>query len=636
MYLLLFFSQKIAHAFNAVSAINLTELDASLNPLAAMAELTDFIRLHSPFLSVGIVLLLSVAVYLIFDMPRWYLLCFIVFLGTQESLIYHSSLVRSELYSVFYWSGAVLAIAMAAKTTSPVRRCLLLLLTGLLLGLSFLTKVQALIYLVELPVLLILVFSVLKNHHKQHSQHITPARAYLILAVSLADVIAFLLLAIAAYRTPVPRGIPTWATGFGITPMTVLFFLALLSLFLCQLFLYLRKRASTPIFRFSGFFSLIAAGFLLTFALHFLFYSNPSLSLRYMLLDFKMVFLRHSEIFHLKDLPVYISNFLSYLSYNPTLFVVNVALNLLLVLGCRFGFVRITKGRLALCLIITVLAFANILIATRFILRDILWKEVLLNFLNLLYFGFLVSRAARYRLVLARVGSGLLIVLLVANCIHSRNMPDRTDANFNHYGWWQDKGLTNTYGGNQRKYGQVMREKYNRTTTQVAKAKAPDHRQIRRTVDFVFKNQTVTHRNIGIVFTGFPAWTTDLAYRLVEVPSALRGAILVDNTSVPPEKTGFFNEQYIRQNSEYLDKFKKPSSADKISVLTRRDLKVFLFVDADDVSSLVSEQIVKTPYKIVLRNAKQSTQLQGLEIKNYCEIPLEKITRKFFFVIRKI
>jgi len=164
MYLLLFFSQKIAHAFNAVSAINLTELDASLNPLAAMAELTDFIRLHSPFLSVGIVLLLSVAVYLIFDMPRWYLLCFIVFLGTQESLIYHSSLVRSELYSVFYWSGAVLAIAMAAKTTSPVRRCLLLLLTGLLLGLSFLTKVQALIYLVELPVLLILVFSVLKNH----------------------------------------------------------------------------------------------------------------------------------------------------------------------------------------------------------------------------------------------------------------------------------------------------------------------------------------------------------------------------------------------------------------------------------------------------------------------------------------
>ena len=47
-----------------------------------------------------------------------------------------------------------------------------------------------------------------------------------------------------------------------------------------------------------------------------------------MLLDFKMVFLRESEIFNLKDLPTYISNFLSYLRYNPTLFVVNLALNL--------------------------------------------------------------------------------------------------------------------------------------------------------------------------------------------------------------------------------------------------------------------------------------------------------------------
>jgi hypothetical protein len=601
-----------------------------------MAELTDFVRLHTPFLVVSIVVLLSIALYLISGMSRWYLLCFIVFLGTQESLIYHSAIVRTELYSLFYWSGAVLTMVIAAKTTSPVRRSLSLLLTGLLLGLSFLTKVQALIYLVELTVLLLLVFSVLKNHRKQHSQDIVPSRVYLILAVSLANVIAFLLLAIAAYRTPVPRGIPTWATGFGVTPITVLFFLALLSLFLCQLFLYLRKSSSTAIFRFSGFFSLIAAGFLLTFALHFLLYSNPSLSLNHMLIDFKMLFLRHSEVFHFKDLPVYISNFLSYLSYNPTLFVVNLALNLLLVLGYRFGFVRITKGQLALCLIITVLAYANILIATRLILRDILWKEVLLNFLNLLYFAVLVSRAARYRLVLARVGGGLLILLLVVNCIHSRNMPDRIDANYNHYGWWQDKGLTAGFDGNQPKYGRIMREKYNRITAQVAKAKAVEHRQIRRTVDFIFKNQTVTHRNIGIVFTGFPAWTTDLAYKILEVPSTLRGAILVDNTSVPPEKTAFFNEQYIRQNSEYLDKFKKPSIPDKISVLTRRDLKIFLFVHPDDVSSLVTEQIVPTPYKIVLRNAKQSTELQGLEIKNYSEIPLEKITQKSFFVIQKI
>ena len=97
VYLPLFFSEKIAHLFDVVSALDLEDIAGSLNPLAAMAELTDFVRLHSPFLSVGIAVLLSMAMYLMFGMSRWYLFFFLVFLGTQESLAYHSIMVRTEL-----------------------------------------------------------------------------------------------------------------------------------------------------------------------------------------------------------------------------------------------------------------------------------------------------------------------------------------------------------------------------------------------------------------------------------------------------------------------------------------------------------------------------------------------------------
>lgn len=635
MYLPLFFSEKIAHFFSVLSALNLEQLSASLNPLASMAELTDFVRLHTPFLVIGIVLLLSISVYLISGLSCWYLLFFIVFLGTQESFIYHSSMIRSELYSVFYWSAAVLTIAAAAKAARPSRRLMSLLAAGVLLGLCFLTKVQSLIYLVESAVLLPLMFSVFGDEREENSKDIKPKKSYWILAVSFANVIVFLILAVAAYSVPVPQGIPTWSTGFGVTPMTILFFLVLLSLLLCQLFLCLMKRLSSNIFTFSSFFTIIAAGFLLTFALHFLLYSDLSLSLRYMLLDFKMVFLRDAKFLQLRDLPVYISNFLSYARYNPVLFIVNITLNLFLVLGCFRGFVRITKGQLALCLLATIVAYVNILIATRLNLHDILWKEVLLNFLNLLYFAILVSRDSQDSPILTRIGGGLLVVLFFVNCVHACNMPARIDANYNHYGWQQDKWLTNPYGGNQQKYGNIMRAKYSRTTATIAQSKAVDHRQIRKTVDFVFKNQTITHRNIGIAFNGFPAWSADLDYKLVEVPAAVKGAILVDNASIKPGKRFFFKEEYVRQHSEYPDKFKKSSVADKISVLTRFDLKIFLFVHPDDVSGLVDEQIVLTPYKIVLKKSEQSIVLQGLEIKNYCEIPLEKITQKFFFVIRK-
>jgi hypothetical protein len=248
-----------------------------------------------------------------------------------------------------------------------------------------------------------------------------------------------------------------------------------------------------------------------------------------------------------------------------------------------------------------------------------------------LYFAFLVGRTARYRLLPV----GLLVALLLVNFAHAINMPARIDANYNHYGWWQEKWLMAVYGGNHRIYGRLMFEKYNNTTAQAALASAPDYRRIRKTAAFVFKNQAITLRNIGIAFPGFPAWSADLGYRLIEVPNALRGAILVDNSSVARKKTGFFKEEYVRDHSEYADKFKK-SSADKLSVLTRRDLKIFLFVHPEDVSSMLSQQIAGTDYKIVLRNAGQTVELQGLEITNYCEVPLDKITKKFFFVILRL
>jgi hypothetical protein len=317
-------------------------------------------------------------------------------------------------------------------------------------------------------------------------------------------------------------------------------------------------------------------------------------------------------------------------------FFVNIVLSVLITLGYCYKFVRITKGQLAMCLLITAITLVNIFIGTRFMLRDILWKEVLLNFLSLFYFAILVTRAVRYNRILVGAGCGLLIVLFFVNCEHCCRMPDRIDANFNHYGWWQDKWFSEVYSYNQPKYRQIMQEKYNNITMRVAQAKATEHRQIRRTVDFVFKNQDITHRNIGIIFEGFSVWSADLDYRIAEAPPAMRGAILVDNASIKPQKNTFFKEASVRQHSEYLDKFKSPSPTKRISILPRHDLRIFLFVSADDIPHIVGDWIIPTDYKIILRNSKQSIELEGLEIRNYSEIALDKIAQKSFFVICKI
>ena len=583
------------------------------------------------------------AIQVIFRMSRWWVLFFVVFLGVQESLTYQSSMVRSELYGVFYWCGAILTMAAAVKTSGPVKRYAALLAAGVLLGLCFLSKVQSLFYLIAAPVLLLLMFSLSEDSQKKGRLDltITSKGVSRVLAVSLFNVAAFVLLCILSYSTPIPQGVPTWAVAFRVTLIAAMFFLALLSLLLCQLYLHLTNKVSSDVFKFSSFFSVIGAGFILSFALLFLFYSDAALSLQYILLNFKIVFLRVPEPALRVSPADYIPNFLLHVRYNPTLFIVHIALISLLVLGRARGFVRITKYQVAMCLVVTCLAFVSVAVVTRVRLRDILWKEVLLNFLNLFYFAILVNRAERNQLTLTRVGSGLLTVLFLVNCAHSRDMPVRIDANYPQYGWRADRFFGTTYEGNQLKYSRMMRERYNNTTAWVAETQAVDHRRIRRTVDFVFKNQAITHRNIGVVFEGFSAWGSDLGYKITEVPSALRAAILVDNASVKLKDKTFFKEEYVQgqpefTDTEYMDKFKKPSSSGLMSVLTRRDLKIFLFVYADDVSNLLSKEIVQTPHKIVLRNSEQSVELYGLEIKNYCEIKLDKIRQKFFFVIQQI
>ena len=708
MYLALFFSQKIGALLGAVSILNLDDIAGALNPLGAIAELTDYFRLHSPFLAICIAVMLSLSLYVMFGMSRWYFLLFLTIIATQESLTFHSSMIRTEFYSVFYWSGALLAMGFAVKARSTAGQLGAFLSTGVLSGLSFLTKVQSLFYVASIPLLIFVLFSFSNSteHHEadtaapnrndvycllaasliniivfsylhfetytgsglsllakfkglfflasaplpfiillyiirnftyqDDAMVITRKRAYFMLGASLVNIFIFSLLSIFSYMVAIPWGIMIWAAGFSFTRMTVFFFSGLLVLILYQLSLILSNKYSSGAFRSCFILSIIAAGFLLSFGLHFFVYSDVSVSLNYLFVDFKMLFLRKVKFLELNPIYVYWSDFLKYSYYNPTLLLVNILLNILLICGYYFKFLRIHKRILTICLIVTFFSFLNIIIGTRFILRDILWKETLVNFLSLFYFSLIVSRAVRHRLVLTWIGSAMLVLLLLTNCIHSYKMPDRIDADVNHYGWMRDKWFSAVYSGNQPKYTDIMHKKYNRASSKIAKNKAAHHREIRRIVDFVFKNQNITHRNIGIAFTGFSAWTEDPNYKINQLPAQLVGSILVDNGQIPTFAKTSFKPQYVRGHSQYLDKMISIQSDKTVSVLTRNDLKIFLFATEADAAGLLNNEMVQSDYKISLQKKEQIIELHGLELKNYCQVPLEKIKGKFFFVIRQI
>jgi hypothetical protein len=113
MYLVQSLTARLAHGLGVLSALSLGQLDASLNPAAAVAELTTFLRLHSPYLELLLIIFLWASATLVLRPGRGLSLLFLVALGLQESFAFHSAMIRTELYAMVYWSAALCVVALA-------------------------------------------------------------------------------------------------------------------------------------------------------------------------------------------------------------------------------------------------------------------------------------------------------------------------------------------------------------------------------------------------------------------------------------------------------------------------------------------------------------------------------------------
>ncbi|HTZ11948.1 MAG TPA: hypothetical protein VMD04_06230, partial [Candidatus Margulisiibacteriota bacterium] len=244
--------------------------------------------------------------------------------------------------------------------------------------------------------------------------------------------------------------------------------------------------------------------------------------------------------------------------------------------------------------------------------------------------------ATRFRPLLLISCSALFLILFFMNLGRVCVMPKRIDANFNQYGWENDFWFRNAFYGDTQKYKEIMGGKYDQTMESAATAVSPDHQRIKIMVGSVFQNQSITHRNIGIIFEGFSAWVNDLDWKIAGFPAFLKYSPLVDNASLKTNKNAYFMKEHVCVPSEELDKMKKAPLDKKIVVLTRQDLRVFIFVHSQDAPNIINEYIARTPYTITLRKKGEVVELEGLEIKNYSEIPLDKIKQNFFFVVQNL
>ncbi len=639
MYLLHAISHRIAYGLGIVSVLGSDQLGSSLSPTLSVVELTSYLRLHSPIIVVTCVLALWAAIVRLLKPSILWSLVLLAALACLESLVLNAAMIRVELFAILYWSIAILLMAFAARSVRPWRQVTGIGAAGVMLGLCFLTKVQGLLYIGAAPLILLLMLSLCPVAWKDLGAAVS--RRF-VLAVSLLTFVGEALLCallVIAGKTAIPSDFQLWDDGFWVQNYTALLVVAVAALFAGQLYMATRREVPAAAFRVSSFATFLFLGFLGSFFLHFLLYDDLSTGFRYLLYDVKIAFLRNSVDSLHKGVKG-IAALHAFRSYNPGLFYVHVLALVALIAGTAFNRLSVPKRALLPVILVSAVTIGNQVLAVRAAVpRDLIWVEVLPCFLSLVYLSLVYRHAVRWPGITKCLAVAGLVVLLASNYMHSSTMLDRTDWRFHQYGWRDGWWFTDLGGYNA--YPKVILPLEDRHLVSDVRfcdranlgQLARQHREVRRTANFVVHNQDVTFRSIGLLARSYPVWTDDLDWRVTALPEHLRKALVVDCQGLPiarPRTTQSLNSSFWKINW--------PDDQNNLCLIGRPDLEVYLFLrrlDADRLIEIGAVQVdaIDDAPMITLRKNGQSQKLCGINVRSAADIPIKEILHPYFVVI---
>jgi hypothetical protein len=552
MYLLLVWSERIAQLVSNPSIFDLTSVVQSLNPLAGMAEHTEYIRAHSPFACLALVLLLWAGLQALFRPGFWPSLLTLLVLGTQESLFLQASFARSELYAVLYWALAIYLGTHAARTGSQRKRWLLIFGSGVALGLMFLTKIQSVVYLGATPIFILLLFLLNEDGGRPALDIPRPVALKWAMHLYLGSLAFFLgVFWVAYFKVWIPPGLGTFSRGYKVNLFAQAYIGVAIVIGLAFARRSWRENASHARVVAVLACTVLITGFFFAYLTHFLIFADPGTSLQYLLMDFKMVFIRKAMQVQGLQISQYpevlrIQLNLAFRAYAA------LALALGLFLAAKPWAGRGGAGRAIrnTAILAALFGVVNSLVAARAGgLQDEIWVEPLINTAKIIFLLSLLAPSNPTSRLTKSAALGILAFLVAANLYHNRRTPFEVDDWTRMYGWQDSYFIRHVYEGNTLAYARIM-EDFHRSdpaVVETTRLRSREHRTTRLKMAYSIPEEVITHRSIGILAPGFPLTPGPQGFRITEVSQPIRG-----ESFVYLEKSARADRSvYIRRRADY-------------------------------------------------------------------------------------
>lgn len=523
MYLAQAHLQSAASSIGAADVYDLDDLAMSLNPPLVSAAATRFLR----WLSVLVVLWIAFsswrAVARLSEAGPLASLAALAILLSLPSLVYHSGLIRSEIYAVGYWTAA---LWLASRLVSPsgerqsARSCVGWVVVGVLLGLSITTKVQGLVLaLVLVPWIALAAY---------RSAPVGVDRPFAAPAGTMGLAIANLLGGAAlwwfARATEEPLGTATFAAGYpgnAVGAAIGLLVLATTGLRAAQ------SKLPLWLTLWNGVAIAILFGALSSFLLHFTLYTDSATATQHLLLDFKVSFLRTLAPSVAGANPTW-ADLAATFGNSPALTAAHV---IAFVAFCVCFRARPLLLVLAVSTEVVLLAHAGLAVRQR--VRDELWFQVPIAGLTLCYAVWAIQTFPRA--TLARlVAAGFALALVWTNVEEGALASTRLTAGYGAYGFRPSAWTKGTYGASHLTYLQHVEARLpaDEASRAAAIRQASHEESVLRRARTTFPGHALRHTDIGILAPGFPTRSSS-EDAVLEVPESLRNLALVDLSDAP-------------------------------------------------------------------------------------------------------
>lgn len=600
MYAILHPIHWFAELFGWVAVFDLNDLQQAVNPLAAVAEVTNLYRGLSAFFIALSALFLWMAICRVFrPSMRLGALALLVLLF-QPYGIAASTLVRTELSAFFYWSIAIYlcagyATSAAVESDMAARRRFLRLAgIGFFLGMVMITKVQGVfLILCALPIAIIL-----GEYSGVSNQYLLSSVSRRWSAMPLLIFLGFSLPALFTRATDVAH----FRQGFGLSPLWLAMFVGLLFLARPGLLQKVSRR-----FYFSGMADSaylmvpVATGFLLApFSGALLGYSWQK-GIEFILLSFKITFMGTIAPNIAQQAGFSLARGWQNIERLWWVWLLLAGASVFQFLWFRSG--RLTRrglnawfGALALLLLINFIAVRDAAA------RDMIWLEPTMLFLLLV---FLLSGISASRGMYHQATSGGLfansIIYLIFSLILFGEYQNWSETRSLATGYYSEESFfSDIYGGVQELYTDVMAPEYverwptkdeaQRYKTSAAWA-ARNYQADRDLLRNIFLNSQPETSYVGRLTRHFRVWHGRSEERISDVDANLEGSILVDVAGLWRKKTENHESWLTRFLKSLMihDPIKREVlNKDQLVFRERNDARLLLFLEEQYAANTAS------------------------------------------------